>query len=110
MTTTNLSTLAIALLESLKNSPLHEDKAVEILFNKPAFDKVDRKTYWQWESNAYGITYERPVGNGQSMEFTPESEKSYSEQTFEVYMELKKAGLARATNNGANSYTYRIVK
>ncbi len=102
------------LLEFLKQSGgAWIDKCMDIVFEKPKYptdnDREKRIVFWQWESNSYGNTVERPIfdlGNGEfeRMVFTPNVEVDYRTQISNAYQQLKKNGLAFEKNNGFNEY------
>lgn len=113
-----LSENAAKLLSALRQRPLHEQDAIKVLFPEPKyigtldpdFDTETKesvqKAYWQWDVNLYGQNHSRPV-NGTHFYFIATA--NYSDVTYAAYKELKEAGYAYSSNNGYNTYTYRLI-
>jgi hypothetical protein len=78
---------------------------IEVLYPKPKYESNPeaQRTYWQWETNAYGREQNRPVGM-ESVLFVPENGCDYSSEVSKAYQELRKSGLAGEKNNGYNEY------
>lgn len=104
-----LSNNAKKLLEIIKNNngSIWEDKAVEILFNKPEYTREPTQAakVWQWEANNHLTEHERPVNNV-SVLFKPTIETGYFDQTYKAAKELKAANLINIPNKGWNVYAY----
>ena len=106
---------AKALLEVLKRkSRIFETDAVKEMFHKPEYPGQDAapeviRAYWQWECDAYGCKYQRPV-NRKTESFEPAVIPNYSRQMWSAYFELKAAGLVLAINNGTNEYWIQLKK
>lgn len=105
----NLSNNAKILLSIIQknNGSIWEDKAVDLLFNKPEYTREPEQAtmVWQWEANCNLRTIDRPI-NGVNVLFTPNIEVSYLDQTYKAAKELKDANLINIPNKGWNVYAY----
>lgn len=103
----NLSDNAQKLYSFLKtNGAAHETTCIDFFYPAPVYGSTreEKIQYWQHDVNYYGHANNRPVGNGETMDFVPTG--NYAREISAAYQELRKAGLAGERNNGTNSYTF----
>lgn len=105
-TLSNNAKLLLAIIKK-NNGSIWEDKAADLLFNKPEYSRepTQATNFWQWEANNYLKEAERPV-NGISILFKPTIQNGYFDQTYEAAKELKNANLINIPNKGWNVYAY----
>lgn len=117
MEITNLSANARKLYQAMKEGPIWEDKAINVLFPPPAYiASIDLRypkseirnaqmIFWQYIADRYGHSITRPVF-GISQIFY--SSANYAAITHAAFLELKNAGIICSRNDGVNYYSYHL--